>query len=214
MTTPFSYYLYHRPTNQHYYGIRHRKGCHPSELWVKYFSSSSLVKELIKQYGIDSFDWQVRKTFKDSASALLWEHRFLTRINASNKSEWLNRHNGGNKFRGPESHTDKTKQKISNKTKGIRKSDATKSKMSTGSLMDRQRRRDQGWKMPEDFAQRMLQTRKEKIEKGIINPYSKERNAKMAESKRGAKRHYLPDGSFIMIKSQVDQKVSDEGEQK
>jgi hypothetical protein len=204
-TTPFSYYLYHRPTNQHYYGIRHCRGCQPSELWVKYFSSSLLVKKLIEQYGSDSFEWQIRKTFTDSESALLWEHRFLKRINAAGRSDWLNRHNGGNKFRGPKSHTNKTRQKISNKTKGIRKSDATKSKISAGSLLDRQRRRDQGWKMPEDFAQRMLQTRKGKIEKGIINPYSEERNAKMRESKRGAKRHYLPDGSFIMIKSQVDQ---------
>lgn len=199
-TTPFSYHLYHRPTNQHYYGIRHRQGCQPTDLWVKYFSSSSLVKELIEQYGVDSFDWQVRKTFKDSASALLWEHRFLTRIDAAGREDWLNRHNGGRKFRGPTSHTAKTKQKISNKTKGVEKSEDTKKRMSSGALKDRQRRREEGWKMPEDFAQRMLQTRKDKIQKGLINPYSKERNAKMAESKRGTKRHYLPDGSFVMIK--------------
>jgi len=54
--------------------------------------------------------------------------------------------------------------------------------------------------MPEDFAQRMLQTRNEKIKNGIINPYSAERNAKMSASKKGTKRQYLPDGSFIMVK--------------
>lgn len=200
-TTPFCYYLYHRPTKQHYYGIRYRRGCQPTDLWTKYFSSSSLVKKLIEQHGADSFDWQIRKTFNDPISALLWEHRFLTRINAAERSDWLNRHNGGNKFRGPTAHTTKTKQKISNKTKGVRKSEETKKRMSASSLKDRQRRREEGWKMPEDFTQRMLQTRRDKIQKGLINPYSEERNAKMAESKRGAKRHYLPDGSFIMIKS-------------
>lgn len=205
MTIPFSYYLYHRPTNQHYYGIRHCQGCHPSELWVKYFSSSVIVKQLIEQYGKDSFNWQVRKTFIDSTSALLWEHRLLNRINASNRSDWLNRHNGGSKFRGPTFHTEKTKQKISTRTKGIRKSEETKNKMSVGSLIDRQRRKDQGWKMPEDFVQRMLQTRNEKIKNGIINPYSIERNAKMSASKKGTKRQYLPDGSFIMVRIQDDQ---------
>ena len=46
--------------------------------------------------------------------------------------------------------------------------------MSASSLRDRQRRREEGWKMPEDFTQRMLQTRRDKIQKGLINPYSEE----------------------------------------
>jgi len=199
-TVPFSYYLYHRPTKQYYYGIRHRRGCHPSELWVKYFSSSSLVKKLIEQYGADSFEWQVRKTFNDSTSAVIWEHRFLTRINAAGRNDWLNRHNGGNKFRGPVSHTENTKQKISRKTKGIKKSDKTRFKMKESAKLREAQRRATGWKMPEDFAQRMVQTRKDKIEKGLIDPYSRERNAKMAASKTGTKRQYLPDGSFIMVR--------------
>ncbi len=204
-TTPFCYYLYHRPTKQHYYGIRYRRGCQPQDLWTKYFSSSSLVKKLINQYGADSFDWQIRKTFDNPISALLWEHRLLTRINAAGRSDWLNRHNGGNRFRGPTAHTEKTKQKISKSIKGTKKSDETKKKMSSSSLKDRLRRRKEGWKMPKDFAKRMLQTRNDKINKGLINPYSKERNAKMAASKKGTKRHYLPNGSFIMVRFQDDQ---------
>jgi hypothetical protein len=200
-TIPFSYYLYHQPTNQHYYGIKYRRGCNPSELWVSYFSSSLLVKRLIEQYGVDSFKWQVRKTFADTASAVLWEHRFLTRIDAAGRSDWLNRHNGGRKFRGPKFHNDITKQKISKSILGTKRSEETKQKIKAAAIKDRQKRRQQGWIYPEDATQRMLQTRKEKIEQGIINPYSESRNAKMRESKRGTKRHYLPDGSFIMIKS-------------
>ena len=37
MTIPFTYYLYHKPTGKKYYGVRFKKGCHPDDLWNKYF---------------------------------------------------------------------------------------------------------------------------------------------------------------------------------
>jgi len=202
---PYSYFLYHRPTGLKYYGIKHAKNCHPSQLWKSYFSSSTIVKNLIKEYGTDSFDFYIRKTFETSSQALLWEHKVLRRLNAANRPDWINRHNGGTKFRSPITHSEKTKQLISKKGKGKILTEEHKSNISKSSLTDRQRRRDQGWKMPDDFVPKMLQTRKEKIAQGLIDPYSKERNEKMAASKRGTKRKYLPDGSFIMVKIQADQ---------
>ena len=112
-TIPFSYHLYHRPTQLHYYGIKHAKNCNPTDLWTTYFSSSSIIKNLIKEHGIDSFDVKIRKTFTTSADALLWEHKVLRRINASAKSNWANRHNGGTKFRGPSHHSVKSKSRMS-----------------------------------------------------------------------------------------------------
>jgi hypothetical protein len=53
--------------------------------------------------------------------------------------------------------------------------------------------------MPLTAVDNMLLTRQRKIDSGEINPYSTERNAKMALSKTGKKRKYLPDGTFIMI---------------
>ena len=51
-----------------------------------------------------------------------------------------------------------------------------------------------------------LDTRQKRIEMGLINPYSPERNAKMANSKKGTKRVYNPDGTFRMVKmNQFDQ---------
>ena len=202
---PYSYFLYHKPTGLKYYGIKYGKHCHPDQLWVKYFSSSKIVQQLIKEYGKDSFDCTVRKIFTSSSKALLWEHKVLRRLDAANKEDWINRHNGGKKFRAPEQHSINTKKAISKKLKGRTFTEEHKSNISKGSLIDRQRRRDQGYKMPEDFVPKMLKTRTEKIANGLINPYSKERNEKMAASKRGTKRKYLPDGSFIMIKIQADQ---------
>ena len=60
--------------------------------------------------------------------------------------------------------------------------------------------------MPQESIQQALETRKNRIASGEINPYSDERNTKIRESKKGTKRHYLPDGSFIMVKkTQEDQ---------
>lgn len=105
---PFTYYLLHKPTGKQYYGVRTAKGCHPDDLWTKYFSSSPLVKELIEVYGKESFHVEIRKTFKNKRDALLWERRVLIRLQASKSEYWLNRNNGG----GAGSHTDETREKI------------------------------------------------------------------------------------------------------
>jgi hypothetical protein len=198
-TIPFTYYIYHRPTNKHYYGVRHKKGCNPSELWKTYFTSSKIVKKLIQEYGIDSFDYEVRKTFVDGKSALLWEQRVLTKLKAAQKVNWINRHNGSKNF-FCSGHTQETKNKIGQSVRGIKRTKQTRDKMIKSSLIRERNKRENGFKMPVDFAERMVKTRKERIQSGLINPYSEERNRKMANSKKGTKRHYLPDGTFIMVK--------------
>lgn len=204
-TIPFSYHLYHIPTQKHYYGIKFSKGCNPNDLWTTYFSSSKLVKHLIEEYGADSFDVSIRKVFLTPQDALLWEHKVLRRLNASARDNWLNRHNGGTKFRAPLHHSDKTKNRLRQKTTGIKRSSATKSKQSIKAILREERRRLNGWKMPKEAISRAIETRQERIVAGIINPYSTSRNKKMGDSKRGTKRKYFPDGSFIMIKPQQDQ---------
>ena len=200
MTIPYSYHLYHSPTQSHYYGIKFAKGCSPDTLWTTYFSSSKKVKELINKYGEDSFEAEIRKIFKTGKEALLWEHRVLTKLDAANKPNWINRHNGGKKFRSPEHHLDTTKQILRKKITGIKRSETCKAKHSTNALLREQTKRDNGWKMPRQSVEQMQQTRAQRISNGEINPYNSSRNSKMAESKKGTKRHYLPDGSFVMRK--------------
>lgn len=199
-TIPFAYHLYHKPTGKHYYGVRFKRGTVPSDLWSKYFSSSKVVHQLIEEYGKDSFTFTVRKTFTSGEEALRWEHRFLTRINAADRNDWINRHNGGKKFRGPKQQTEKTRQTIRQKLTGRPKSEEWKTSMRDKAKKFNSTRKESGWTMPKESVERRKSTTKHRISQGIINPYSPERNSKMAASKRGTKRQYMPDGSFVMVR--------------
>lgn len=199
---PYTYHLYHIPTDRHYYGVRYKKDCSPDDLWKTYFSSSDIVHELIEQYGKESFKVKVRKIFTTAEEAIMWESKFLQRINAHRNEKWLNRSNGNSNFMGPKFHSKKSRKKMSAKIKGIKKSEETKIKLSIAAKKREMQRRMEGWRMPRESIERSVKTRQEKIKQGIINPYSQERNMKMAQSKRGKKRKYLPDGSFIMVDPQ------------
>jgi hypothetical protein len=100
MSIPFTYFLYHRPTGLKYYGVRFSKRSNPKLFWVPggYYSSSAKVKELIAQYGADSFDAEVRKTFNSKEDAVRYEYRFLRKVNAVSKSDWLNQSAISEKF--------------------------------------------------------------------------------------------------------------------
>lgn len=73
-------------------------------------------------------------------------------------------------------------------------------KMSESAKLREEKRRQAGWKMPKESVEQALVTKNKRIESGEINPYSAARNAKMSATKKGTKRQYLPDGSFIMVK--------------
>jgi hypothetical protein len=87
---PFTYLLKHIPTNKYYYGVRFKKGCHPNDLWTKYFTSSKKVKGLIKRYGKKSFIFEIRKTFKTQKQARDWEHKVLRRMKVIYRNDFLN----------------------------------------------------------------------------------------------------------------------------
>ena len=90
MTIPFTYLIKHVPTNRYYYGVRYKKGCHPKDLWTKYFTSSKKVKGLIKKYGKKSFIFEIRKTFKTTKQARMWEHKVLKRLKVIHRNDFLN----------------------------------------------------------------------------------------------------------------------------
>ena len=128
-TIPFTYLLKNIIINKYYYGVRYKKGCHPNDLWTKYFTSSKKVKSLIRRYGKKSFVFEIRKIFKTPQEALNWEHKVLRRMKVIYKDNFLNqtdnkcfdpiklskimKHKTGNKnnFFG-KTHTKKTRKKI------------------------------------------------------------------------------------------------------
>ncbi len=93
--TPYTYLIGWSGHQTYYYGVRFSKKCHPSDLWKTYFTSSKYVKQFRETYGEPDII-QIRKTFKDSKSAILWEEKVLKRINAIENKKWLNRSIAGN----------------------------------------------------------------------------------------------------------------------
>jgi hypothetical protein len=87
---PFTYLVKHIPTNRYYYGVKFKKGCHPNDLWTKYFTSSKKVKGLIKKYGKKSFQFEIRKTFKTAQQAMAWEFKVLRRMKVVERKDFLN----------------------------------------------------------------------------------------------------------------------------
>jgi hypothetical protein len=87
---PYTYYLYHHPTGLKYYGVRYAKNCDPKDLWDKYFTSCKKVKELINEYGINSFEVEIRKIFENKIDAINWENKVLRRLKVKRKKEWIN----------------------------------------------------------------------------------------------------------------------------
>lgn len=90
MSIYYTYYIFNRITNQHYYGARWADNCHPNDLWSTYFTSSKKVHELLEKYGPDSFDVQIRKLFDDKTKCRNWERKVLTRLKIKSKPAWLN----------------------------------------------------------------------------------------------------------------------------
>ncbi len=85
---PYSYLVYHIPTNFWYYGIQYQKRsgvANPSNLWndeslYPYYTSSKRIKELINLYGKDSFKISIRKLHNNQKEAEKWEQKLIKRV--------------------------------------------------------------------------------------------------------------------------------------
>ena len=126
---PFTYLIKFKPTGQVYYGVRYARKCNPSQLWTKYFTTSKIIKQLIKEYGISAFEFQIRHVFNTKESAVLWESKILKRFNAATNPLWLNQNNGDRKFVGSRIWTDQQKQILSQKLTGRTISTETRAKI-------------------------------------------------------------------------------------
>lgn len=88
---PYTYYIYCKPINKGYYGVKYSKNCNPKDFFVKYFTSSKIIHLLLETYGKDAFHYEIRKTFKTPKQALEWEQKVLRRMGVMKNSFWLNR---------------------------------------------------------------------------------------------------------------------------
>jgi hypothetical protein len=152
--TPYTYLIGWSKLNVWYYGVRtaskaycvYECGCHPDELWVTYFSSSSYVKDFVLENGKPDVI-KIRKTFSDSKSAKSWESKVIRRMKIMHDPKFLNKGNPMGDFIIDESvkkkrnnairkallgkaRTDEVKQKISESKKGVIFSDEHRRKLS------------------------------------------------------------------------------------
>jgi hypothetical protein len=85
----YFYLLQHEDSGKKYAGVRYAKGCHPSELLVKYFTSSRIVKSLLKDNPV-CFEVLEIKKFEDKEDAIAYELSFIKENNAHLSEDWFN----------------------------------------------------------------------------------------------------------------------------
>jgi len=131
---PYTYLLKFKPTGQVYYGSRIKnvklKRSPVDDLMIKYTTSSDYINELIQKYGINSFEWEIRKTFDTVEDAVLWEQRVLKRCKVLEKQKiWLNKNIAGKIIATPE-----VCKKISQANTGKLKTEEHKQKLRESNL--------------------------------------------------------------------------------
>jgi hypothetical protein len=82
---PYTYLIGWSDQNKWYYGARWAKGCHPDDLWVKYFTSSKNVSRFREEFG-DPDVVEVTDTFNTIEQAKEWES-IIIRLNRIVESE-------------------------------------------------------------------------------------------------------------------------------
>jgi len=95
---PYTYLIGWTVLDKWYYGVRYRKGCHPSDLWAKYFTSSPIVEAYRVKFGEPDVI-QVRRIFNNTQLARYWEDKVHHRMNVVKSSKWLNLCYGNTKFK-------------------------------------------------------------------------------------------------------------------
>lgn len=125
----YTYLLKFKLTGRVYYGVRFkniRLKLHPHEdFMIHYTTSSEQINALIKEHGIESFEWEIRKTFNTAIEAIAWETRVLQKCNVLKRQDiWFNANIAGHKIT-----TAKGRKTISDTHKGVPKTEEHKNKM-------------------------------------------------------------------------------------
>lgn len=83
----YTYTIHHLASGAFYYGCRKNQ---EFDLGTKYFSSSKLIRRMIKEQGVDAFRFRIRKRFETYNEARFWETKLLRRVKAVSNRNCLN----------------------------------------------------------------------------------------------------------------------------
>lgn len=188
----YTYYIKHLKTGLQYYGVKYGKNSDPNKFWVPngYFTSSKIIKAMVKDQGMSAFHAEVRKTFTDKKEAVEYEQRFLRKVNAPFSHLWLNQAYGT----GP--YLDKFGMRNTNK--GVPKSEEHRRKISE-SHKGKKHPRTAAWTAKIAAAN----IGRAPTNKGV--PHTDEARKKMSKKRKGmipnnANKNILYDGREITMK--------------
>ena len=104
------------PTQKYYAGCKINSRADSSNFMTErgYQTTSKVVRSLVQKDGLSSFKIIRIKHFETSDAALIYETRFLMKVNAAENIMFYNRHNGGKNFvnKGGYKLAESTKQKM------------------------------------------------------------------------------------------------------
>ena len=93
--SPYFYIIQHINSGKYYAGVKYAENANPDQFlkFNGYQTSSTIIKQIILEEGLDSFVIRKIKVFETGEEALDYESRFLRRVNAAFNDNFLNRSN-------------------------------------------------------------------------------------------------------------------------
>jgi NUMOD3 motif-containing protein len=89
-STPYTYILEWTTQNKRYIGARWAAGCHPSDLWTEYFTSSKYVEKFVALYGPPDVIL-IDQTFDNALDAMTREQELQYKFNVRYNDDFLNK---------------------------------------------------------------------------------------------------------------------------
>jgi hypothetical protein len=117
---PYTYKITFTQLNHQYNGFKYigakwAKGCNPETFWIKYFTCSRIIHELIEDFGKNSFTYKIIKSdYGSIEECVAHESNLLKEIDAQHNPIYFNACNGDGKFLN-KFVTKKTKENKKNK---------------------------------------------------------------------------------------------------
>lgn len=103
---PYFYIIQHKSSGKYYAGCKYAQDANPSKFMIEggYITSSPIIKKIIEDQGLSSFDIKKIRVFETPDETREYETRYLQKVNARNNIRFYNTHNN-------DGYMDRTKQK-------------------------------------------------------------------------------------------------------
>jgi hypothetical protein len=108
---PYFYIIQDVRNGMYYVGAKWGKDANPSNFMIEggYETSSEIIKELIRQHGLNNFIIRKIRIFETGPEAHHYEKRFLEKVDAKRNKRFYNKHNNDHVFTY---HDDRYKEKM------------------------------------------------------------------------------------------------------